>query len=51
MTETLDPKPLLAYQQTAAEVVAGLGSHSLHGLTGQEAQTRLAHYGPNELVT
>lgn len=50
MTETLDPDPLFPYQQTAEEVVAGLGSHLLHGLTSQEAEARLARYGRNELV-
>jgi Ca2+-transporting ATPase len=51
MTKTLNPDPLLAYQQTAEEAVASLGSHLLHGLTSQEAQTRLARYGPNELIS
>src|SRR5512147_2721355 len=50
MTEALDPDRLLPYQQTAEEVVAGLGSHLLHGLNSQEAQARLARYGRNELV-
>jgi P-type Ca2+ transporter type 2C len=41
---------MLPYQQTAEEVVAGLGSYLLRGLSSQEAQARLARYGRNELV-
>ncbi|MGN0254455.1 MAG: cation-translocating P-type ATPase [Chordicoccus sp.] len=37
-----------AYKMDAADVVRGLGSSS-EGLSGSEAQARLAKYGPNQL--
>lgn len=40
-----------AYRHPAAEVIAALGSDTTHGLTSEEAQRRLAQYGPNELQT
>ena len=38
------------YQQTTAEVAQALGSDISAGLSAQEAQARLAQFGPNELV-
>jgi len=42
---------LPAYQRTAAEVVAELGSDPVRGLTTAEAQQRLRRYGLNQLET
>jgi Ca2+-transporting ATPase len=38
------------YMLTTQESVAELDSHFAHGLTPEEAQARLAQYGPNELA-
>ncbi len=43
------PQQLPAYQQQAEEVLAAFGSQLEVGLTTEEAQARLAQYGPNEL--
>jgi Ca2+-transporting ATPase len=42
---------LPAYQRSPAEVIAGLHSDAVRGLTTTEARQRLAHYGLNELET
>ena len=46
MTNT---EPVPAYQQAAAAVITTLGSDATNGLTAEDARSRLAQYGPNEL--
>ncbi|MBC8161219.1 MAG: cation-translocating P-type ATPase [Roseiflexaceae bacterium] len=46
MTNT-EPAP--AYQQAAEAVITTLGSDATNGLTAEDARSRLAQYGPNEL--
>ena len=41
--------PADVYQQPTEDVIAALSSDATHGLTSEEAQRRLAQYGPNEL--
>src|SRR5690606_35053789 len=38
-----------AYRTSAQAVISALGSDGMRGLTAEEAQKRLATYGPNEL--
>ena len=40
-----------AYHERAEAVLAALGTDPQRGLSAQEAQTRLARHGPNELAT
>ena len=42
-------EPVPAYQQAAAAVITTLGSDATNGLTAEDARSRLAQYGPNEL--
>ncbi len=51
MAKTVNADQADAYQKTAEEVVAELGSDQRRGLSGQEAGARLQRYGPNELET
>src|SRR5690349_4967595 len=44
------PDSSMAYRQRAEDLFAALGCDERLGLTGEEAQSRLAHYGRNELA-
>jgi Ca2+-transporting ATPase len=44
------PEAGLAYQLHASELIARLGSDERRGLSEEDAHTRLAQYGPNELA-
>lgn len=47
----MEPGRTVAYQTSAAEVLAAFASDGRLGLSGQEAQARLVRYGRNELAT
>jgi Ca2+-transporting ATPase len=44
------PEPSNAYRLEANELIATLGTDDRRGLSDEEARTRLAQYGPNELA-
>jgi P-type Ca2+ transporter type 2C len=48
VSERLDAS--IAYRQNSAELIAQLATDERRGLSEEEAQLRLAHYGPNELA-
>ena len=44
------PDPSVAYRQRVDELIAALGSEERRGLAEEEARSRRARYGPNELA-
>ena len=44
------PDSSTAYRQRVEDLLTALGSDERRGLTGEEAQSRLEHYGRNELA-
>jgi len=44
------PDSSLAYRQRVEDLFKALGTDERRGLTGDEAQSRLEHYGRNELA-
>lgn len=51
MTDTpIPPKPAMPYQLSVDELLTSLATDALHGLSEEEANSRLAQFGPNELM-
>ena len=50
MARSPDVNQVVAYRQSAEDVVAALGSDAQRGLDAQEARARLERYRPNELT-
>jgi hypothetical protein len=44
------PDPSIAYRLDVGELIAALGTDPRRGLSDDEAGSRLARYGPNELA-
>src|SRR5687768_12599869 len=45
------PDASIAYQLRASDLIGALGTDEQRGLNDEEARTRLAQYGPNELAS